>query len=359
MKNLIILAGIAIAAATFYGCGTKEESTVTATNEPVQVKVQVVNKSEENVILQFNGKVIAANHANISTRMMGFVDQVKVKVGEKVTKGQLLMIINNADLQAKSAQVKAGITAAEAGFENAVKDYKRFQNLLKSESISQKEMDDMTTRYELMKAQLEGTKQQQREVIAQLQYLNLTAPFDGIITNRFIEVGDMANPGMPLLAIEQPKVMEVKAMVPENEIQHVKKGAGVSIYINSIDSALQGNISEVSSSSENNGGQYALRVNISDVNKALRSGMFATIALPIQRESTSSPTITIPQSALVTRGQLSGIYTVSQGNTAILRWLKLGQEISGKVEVLAGLTVGEQVILSANSKLYNGVPVVY
>ena len=84
MKNLIILAGIAIAAATFYGCGTKEESTVTATNEPVQVKVQVVNKSEENVILQFNGKVIAANHANISTRMMGFVDQVKVKVGEKV-----------------------------------------------------------------------------------------------------------------------------------------------------------------------------------------------------------------------------------------------------------------------------------
>lgn len=250
MKTKIITAAIALTAITLYSCGTKEESTTTITVNPVKVEVETVANPDGISMVHFNGKVIAAYNANISTRMMGFVDQMKVKVGDEVKKGQLLMVINNADLQAKSAQVKAAIAAAEAGFENAEKDYKRFQSLMKSNSISQKEMDDMTTRYEMMKAQLEGAKQQQSEVNAQLQYVNLTAPFDGVITNRFIEVGDMANPGMPLLAIEQPGKMEVSAMVPENHIQLVKQGEEVIVSINSIDSELKGVISEVSSSSK-------------------------------------------------------------------------------------------------------------
>ena len=220
-------------------------------------------------------------------------------------------------------------------------------------------MDDMTTRFEMMKSQLEGAKQQQSEVYAQLQYVNLTAPFDGVITNRFIEAGDMANPGMPLLAIEQPGKMEVSAMVPENQIQSVKQGAEVIVNINSINTALKGIVTEVSSSSKNTGGQYALRVLISEENKALRSGMFATVGVEVKSEVTTNSVLTIPQSAIVTRGQLSGIYTVSQSNTAILRWLKLGQQVGDKVEVLSGLSAGEPLILSAESKLYNGVPVVY
>jgi len=359
MKTKITIAAIALTGISIYGCGTKEETTNVVAQDPVKVEVLSVANPDGITTINFNGKVTAANSANISTRMMGFVDKVNVKVGDEVKKGQLLMVINNADLQAKSAQVKAAIAAAEAGFENAEKDYKRFQNLMKSNSISQKEMDDMTTRYEMMKSQLEGAKQQQSEVNAQLQYVNLTAPFDGVITNRFIEAGDMANPGMPLLAIEQPGKMEVSAMVPENQIQLVKQGAEVVVHINSINSALKGIVTEVSSSSKNTGGQYAIRVSISEESRALRSGMFATVGVEVKSEVTANSVVMIPQSAIVSRGQLSGIYTVSQSNTAILRWLKLGQKTGDHVEVLSGLSAGEQLILSAESKLYNGAPVVY
>ena len=251
MKTKITIAAIALAGISIYGCGTKEETTTVVAQDPVKVEVLSVANPDGITTINFNGKVTAANSANISTRMMGFVDKVNVKVGDEVKKGQLLMVINNADLQAKSAQVKAAIAAAEAGFENAEKDYKRFQSLMKSNSISQKEMDDMTTRFEMMKSQLEGAKQQQSEVNAQLQYVNLTAPFDGVITNRFIEAGDMANPGMLLLAIEQPGKMEVSAMVPENQIQLMKQGAEVVVHINSINSTLKGIVTEVSSSSKN------------------------------------------------------------------------------------------------------------
>jgi len=359
MKTTIITAAIAIMAISLYSCENKEETKTVVALDPVKVEVMEVASPNGLSTLNFNGKIVAANSANISTRMMGFVDQVKVKVGDKVKKGQLLMIINNADLQAKIAQVKAAIAAADAGFENAEKDYKRFQSLMKSNSISQKEMDDMSTRYEMMKSQLEGAKQQQREVNAQLQYVNLTAPFDGVITNRFIEVGDMANPGMPLLGIEQPGKMEVTAMVPESDIQSVKQGAETIIYINSIDTELKGVITEVSGSSKNTGGQYAIRAVINENNPKVRSGMYATVSAQIQGELTENEALFIPKNAIVTRGQLSGVYTVSQQNTAILRWLKLGQTSDGKVEVLSGLSAGEQLILSAESKLYNGAPLVY
>lgn len=359
MKTKIITAAIALTAISLYSCGTKEETKVPVALDPLKVEVLKVANPDGISVLNFNGKIAAANSANISTRMMGFVDQMNVKVGESVKKGQLLMVINNADLQAKSAQVKAAIAAAEAGFENAEKDYKRFQSLMKSNSISQKEMDDMSTRYQQMKSQLEGAKQQQSEVNAQLQYVNLKAPFDGVITNRFIEVGDMANPGMPLLGIEQPGKMEVTAMVPESDIQSVKQGAEAAVYINSIDTELKGIITEVSSSSKNTGGQYAIRVMITDNNLKVRSGMFATVSTTVENGAAVHSALTIPQEAIVTRGQLSGVYTVSQQNTAILRWLKLGQIADGKVEVLSGLLSGEQLILSAESKLYNGAPLVY
>ena len=131
------------------------------------------------------------------------------------------------------------------------------------------------------------------------------------------------------------------------------------VHINSINSTLKGIVTEVSSSSKNTGGQYAIRVSISEESRALRSGMFATVGVEVKSEVTANSVVMIPQSAIVSRGQLSGIYTVSQSNTAILRWLKLGQKTGDRVEVLSGLSAGEQLILSAESKLYNGAPVVY
>ena len=90
---------------------------------------------------------------------MGYVNKVHVNVGDKVRKGQLLVSINNNDLQAKRAQVNAGITEATAAFNNAQKDYNRFKNLFANNSASQKEMDDMTANFEMAKARLEAANQ--------------------------------------------------------------------------------------------------------------------------------------------------------------------------------------------------------
>ncbi len=190
-------------------CGNSSEEKNTDKTPAVPVTLSSAAAENNTPFLTASGKIEAANSATLSTRMMGFVDKVHVNVGEKVTKGQLLVSINNSDLSAKQAQTSAGITEAQAAFNNAEKDYKRFQNLFAENSASQKELDDQRARFEMAKARLEGAKQMKNEVQSQFAYVNLRAPFNGVVTNKFIEAGDMANPGIPLISIEGPGNFEV------------------------------------------------------------------------------------------------------------------------------------------------------
>jgi len=337
-------------------CG-REDKKVVADNSPViSVTVSQVTTNSNSPFLSVSGKIQATNSADLSTRMMGYVNKVHVNVGDKVRKGQLLVSINNSDLQAKRAQVNAGITEATATYNNVQKDYNRFKNLFANNSASQKEMDDMTAHFEMAKARLEAKNQMKNEINAQFAYSNITAPFNGTITSKNVEAGDMANPGIPLISIETPGDFEVMAMVPETEISAIIKGTTVDVLVKSINKTLNGKVIEVSTSAKNTGGQYLVKIDVDKTEANILSGMFATVQFPIERKTTSS-LVLIPTEAIVTNGQLSGVFTVSQSNTALLRWLRLGRTFGNQVEVLSGLNSDEAYIVSADGKLFNGARV--
>lgn len=353
MKNLISIFAI-IVALTAFSCGdsTKKADQQTAI---INVRVDSTSTSTAGSFLSTSGTIETDQHADISTRMMGFVTKVHVKVGDKVSKGQLLVSINNNDIIAKEAQVKAGIIQAKAGLKNAEKDYNRFKILFSQNSASQKELDDMTTRYEVAKAQLEAAFQMQNEVNAHLSYSNIRAPFSGIITGKYVNNGDMANPGMPLISLEAPGKYVATAMIPESEISKITKGTAVKVLVKSTGDQLTGKVSEVSNSARLTGGQYIAKINLDNSDAKLYSGMFVNTLFPIK--SSESKTVSIPKSILVKRGELTGIYTVSQSNTAILRWVRIGKTIGDDVEILSGLKQGENYIVSAEGHLYNGAKI--
>ncbi|NAY90771.1 efflux RND transporter periplasmic adaptor subunit [Muricauda sp. JGD-17] len=355
MKNRTILGLLTVALFTA-SCGSQDKKAVADNSPVIEVTVNTVKEDGANPFLSVSGKIEAVNSANLSTRMMGYVDKIHVQVGEKVKKGQLLLRINNSDITAKLAQVNAGITEATAAFSNAEKDFIRYSNLFTENSASQKELDDITANYNMAKARLESAKQMKNEVNAQLAYANIRAPFNGVVTNRFIKEGDMANPGIPLLEVEAPGNFQVLAMVPESEILRIQTNTEVKVSLKSMDETVKGKVTEVSSSSKNTGGQYLVKVILDKNDTEILSGMFATVQFPLEKR-TSYGTVFIPKKALVTKGQLSGIYTVSQSNTALLRWLRLGRTYSDSVEVLAGLSANEQYIIDARGKLYNGAKI--
>jgi len=346
-----------ITAAIFLvSCGDSVQK-VAEDNAPViEVNVNKVQTNDNGQFLSVSGKIIAAKSADISTRMMGYVDRVHVNVGDKVRKGQLLVSINSADLQAKKAQVDAGIDQATTAYKNTEKNYNRFKNLYASNSVTQKEMDDMKANYQMTKAGLESAKQLKNEVLAQLNYSNITAPFAGVITSNNIEAGDMANPGVSLMTVETAKKFEVNAMVPETEISNIKKGANVEVLVKSANKTLQVKVTEINTSSKHTGGQYLVKIALQKTDANILSGMFATVQFP-QETKEASVMVLIPLQAIVKNGQLSGVYTVSQSNTAILRWLRLGRTFNERVEVLSGLSEGESYIIASKGKLFNGAKI--
>lgn len=357
-KLVLVLAGFVLMASCKNEKKIKEEHAI---------KVQVANIGGSTAgqgYLSASGKIEAENSSNISTRMMGTITQIHVKVGQRVGAGQTLVSVNSTDLYAKKAQVEAGIIQARAAFNSAKKDYDRFQSLYKMQSASQKELDDMSTRYEMAKAGLDAANAMKREIESQFSYLNIRAPFSGVVTNTFAKEGDMANPGMPLVSIEGTGNLQVTAMVPENVITAVKQGMPVKVDIKSANKVVNGTVSEVSMSAKNTGGQYLVKIKLPNAaDKEILSGMFVQVQFPIsaknQNEMQESSSVWIPESALVHQGQLVGVYALGENKTAILRWVRIGKKNSGQVEILSGLSQGETYITSSEESLFNGAKVNY
>lgn len=341
------------------GCSGKK-APETQHEKPVAVTVNRSASQGSGSYATASGKLVAKNSVNVSTRMMGYITAMNVEVGQNVRAGQLLVSINNADIQAKGGQASAQIAQAQANYNIAKKDFERFQNLYKNQSASQKEFDDMRARYEMAQAGLQAAQQMKNEVSAQYRYSSVTAPISGTVTAKFAQQGDMASSGMPLLTIESPGALQAQVLVSEQHIALIRQGMPVKVMLKSANKEVSGTVSEISRSSANTGGQYLVKINVAG-NPNLLPGMFVNVQFPF-RNAGNAPqnfgeSVMVPKTALVENGQLTGIYTVSSQNTAVLRWVKTGKAQGDQVEVLSGLNAKDQYIVSADGKLYNGAKI--
>lgn len=334
------------------------DAQVIHSEDPILVKTQKVG--QENLpdeTFSASGKLVSAHVSNVSTRVMGYITKINVQIGQKVNKGQTLINIHNSDIQAKESQANAQISQAQTQFNLAQKDFERFKNLFENQSASQKELDDMTARMEMARANLQVSQQMKNEVRSQYSYTNIIAPISGIITQKHVNESDMAHPGMPLLTIETTSNIQAEVMVSEVYINQIQRGMKVKINQRNSHEVLEGIINEISYSAAQTGGQYIVKVDIEADN--ILPGMYVNVIFPIEnkKESTTSTKVFLPKDALIHQGQLTGIYAISQNETAILRWLITGQELGDQVEILSGLNPQEEYIISADGKLFNGAQV--
>jgi RND family efflux transporter MFP subunit len=358
-KTFQLLIGFGLV--TLSACSSKEKKAETIANTDAPISVIVSTPSGDNGgSINLSGQVESSKSVNISTRVMGYITTLNAKVGDHVNAGQLLATINNQDILAKRAQTDAMIAEAEAALNSAKKDVDRFTNLYKQQSATAKELDNVTLQYNSMKSKVEAAKQMRNEVNAILSYTSLTAPFSGIVTQKMADAGSMANPGMPILTIEQAGTYQVSVNVPESEINQIKQGQQVAVTVKSVEKNFKGTVTQINQSSQYTGGQYIIKVSIPEnEKKGLYAGMYATILIEAVKKTstTSENTVLVPVSSIENKNQLTGLYTIGANNTALLRWVRLGKTYGDKAEVLSGLEKNESFILNAEGKLYNGAPV--
>ena len=340
----------------FTACSSNSEPSKKET--PLRVEVySPVRLGSDGIFL--SGTVSAKQTAMVSTRYMGFVKKIYVKQGDHVKAGQLLVSINSEDLRAKQAQAQAMVTEASAAVKNANRDLERYQNLRKLNSISDKELENMSLNQTSHSAHLQVAQQTLREVNSMLAYTQIRAPFSGVVVQKFIDEGSTANPGMPLLAIEQVGELNITASVPENYIQYLKVGDHMKIEVKSLGKQLHGTVSELSPSASLTGGQYDVKVKIDSPDKQdLRPGMYAALSMESAIPTNNTQKVLIEESSIVYRDQLTGVYVVNADKQAMLRWIRIGKKLGHQVEVLSGLDVTDKVIRIGKDKMYNGRSVI-
>ncbi|PWD98390.1 efflux RND transporter periplasmic adaptor subunit [Marinilabilia rubra] len=351
MKNISLLILI-VAGVLISSCSGSEKETKKQAG--AKVKATTVESSSNPKVYDYTGIVQAQKQSAVATRLMGQVEQILVEKGDRVKKGDLLISIRSNAINAKEQQVEAGIAEATAAFENVETNFRRIKTLYDKESATQKEFDDIKTQYKMAEARLEAAKQRRREVDEMLQYANIRSPYDGTVINKFVNTGDMASPGMPLLAIEAPGAFEVLSRIPESEMNLWSAGDTAMVEISSVEETVKGVITNISPSSKFSGPQYEILIGLMPDEgqaSAVKSGMFANVKLHHGTEQV----IEVPSDLIVKRGQLTGIWMVSPQDKALMRWIRPGRELNGKTEILSGVKSGERYITEHDARLYDGI----
>ncbi|NGP75794.1 efflux RND transporter periplasmic adaptor subunit [Balneolaceae bacterium YR4-1] len=346
---LLVLLALTVTAVS---CGPSEEAEVSS-SEAISVNLQQAALQTVPASYRFSGKVKSDNTVRLSTKVSGKIVQLSVEEGDYVSKGETLVRIKDDNLQAQKTQVEAGLSEARASLANTEKNYERMKALFEKESATQKELDDITTQYEMSKAKVQSLEAKLAEIRDMIDYTDLQAPFNGYVVSKMASEGDLAGPGQPLLSIEKETVMKVVVTVPETQISLFNPKDTVTFDVRAVGKMnIQGVVASINPSGNPASRQFSVEISIPDLSQmqGLKSGMFAEVGLL----SSGDQKITVPETAIVERGQLTGIYTLNSNSEAVLRWVRLGDKNNGTVEILSGLAPGESFVASYEGAIREG-----
>ncbi len=312
------------------GCGCKEEPATTvvsaAPQKTIQAAVVEVKSTSVPIRVEVTGQVAPIFQATLSSRIQGTIDKLLVREGTQVSKGQLLIQLDSRDLQADLARANAEV-------ENAKPHLDRMNQLYAQDAVSKQEMENATRAYRVAEANRKAVK-------AQLSYTLVRAPFDGVITEKKVEAGELASPGQPLLKMEDPWRLRLEATVAEGDLKSVSRGDKIPVVIDALGGqALTGIVSQILPAGDPQTHTFTVKVDLPST-AGLNAGMFGRFQL----DKGATQTILVPSTAAVERGELTSLFVVGGDRIARLRWVKLGRRFDKHVEILSGINEGERVL---------------
>jgi RND family efflux transporter MFP subunit len=380
MKHLtasqhIIVAGVTatlLTSTTLAGCSARPASASPAdTTTPIAVTIGSVAMTDVASAIEVGGAVQARTTATITSRILAPVREVRVSPGDHVRKGQTLIVLEGDDLAAAAraahsaalaaeqgaTAAAAELLAAEAGLALARASHDRIAGLQAKRSATAQELDDATAALRSAEARVAGASARTSQAASAVDsarsagdqasathsFTTIAAPFDGTITAKMVEPGNMASPGMPLLRLEDTHGFRLDVRVDESRIGHIRNGDTVPIFLGTAVTAIVGTVAEVSRAVETDARAFLVKIALPDI-PGIRSGEFGKARFSgIPRRA-----LTIPSRAIVRRGQLTSVFVVDKG-IARMRLVSLSES-----EVLAGLTESEVVILSPSADVADG-----
>lgn len=370
---------IAAALLVLSSCGQKASERAKVTpQKAVAIRAAAAEAREWTMDYEATGTVRARSTATVSSRINGYVQEVRVRQGDRVSAGQILVVLDSRDLEVNVQKAEAmrseaasmlpelenSIAAAKANLDLAEATFRRMSDLHAKKSISNQEYDETEARVKSARAnyamvqskrsqiqsRIEHADQEQRSTAINRDYGKIVAPFAGTVTERTVEPGNMATVGTPLLMLERGGSFRLEAAVDESRLASVRPGQKVQFRLDAAGCEGAGTVDEIVPVVDPASRTYLVKINLPCAN--LRSGMFGRAMFPMGVRKV----VSVPASAVISRGQLQSVFAVEEG-VARSRLVTVGARAGESVEVLSGISAGEIVVTAPPSNLIDGARV--
>jgi len=288
------------------------------------------------------GTIRAVHETSLASKILAKVTEVNVTAGQKVSAGDVLVRLDDADLKARRSQAQAAVDNAKAAFEQAKIEYERIDRLHKEGSASQIEYDRASTQLKTTQAALEQAEHARDEAQTILDEATIRSSIDGVVVDKQVEAGDMAQPGQTLLTLYDPTRMQLVASVRESLTQHLAVDQTIDVQVDALGKTCQGRISEIVPEAEAASRSFSVKVT-GPCPPGIYTGMFGRLKIPLGQQQV----LVVPIASVRRIGQLEGV-DVADGGRARRRAIQTGRTYGDSIEVLSGLREGEMVVLPSS-----------
>ena len=324
-------------------CGGKPKETNSTDKtkyiDTISVEAQQVGLKELALSKTFSGTLEGEDQANIIAKIPERITEIKIRVGDYVKAGSVLIELDKGGASSQFYQ-------AQAAFLNAQKNFERMQNLLKVGAVSQQAFDGVQTQYEVAKANFDAAR----------STVEITSPLSGIVTALNVNIGDLANPQMPMATIANIGRMKAKFNVGESDVPsfYVGQSAQILSELNP-DVILTGKIFQLSKSASVQSRTFEIQAMFSNTqDRWFKPGMFCRVSVNMK---TKKDAIVIPLPAIINENSTDGVYVINN-NKAFFKAITTGITDGKFVEVLSGLKTGEKIVTLGMNNLKDGTVVI-
>ena len=313
----------------------------------------IAERADTKQTVRVDGVVEAVRQTVIAAQVAGAIVDLKVKPGDRVSSGQILLRLDARAAEQTAAASQAQVAAARAALNVASRDFARQKQLFEQRFISQAALDHAEAVFKSTEAQLNSQISQAAATRSQSDFAVIRAPFAGVIAGVPVVIGDMALPGRPLVTLYDPSALRVAATVPPSTNLTGLSVEQIYIDIPALqikEKSIQPTRSDLLPIADASTQTLQLRLDLPAGLKLAVPGMFARVWLPVSATGSSigmaatSDPVRIPTRAVVQRAEMTGVYVVNSDGKPILRQVRLGRIDRDMVEILTGVSVGERVV---------------
>jgi len=355
----------ALAGALMPGCNRS----AMAPNPPTPVRVSTATLNQDAGGLRYSANIVAFTQMSMAFKSAGYVDRIAqrvgadgrmriLQVGDRVTNGEVLAHVREAEYMDRVNSAKAQVQQAQAAYDKAKQDFDRASPLFASDSLTRTQYDAAKASFDSSTAGIENAQANLQQAETAFSDCSLKSPLDGWIADRVIEIGTFAGTGSPAFTLVDTHLVKAVFGVPDTQINAVKLGVQQGVSTSSLPGEFRGRITAISPSADPKSRVFSVEVTIPNPGDQLKPGMIASISLGAGK--LSQPATVIPLTAVVRSSKRPGDFAVfvvsDRGGRSFAREqaVEVGETFGNTIGVKQGLAAGDRVVALGATQIKDG-----